>query len=432
VSERDAVPRAIEMRPLERPPQATIRVPGSKSITNRALLLAALAEGESVVEGALFSDDSTYMAAALRQLGAGVEEDRGAARFRVRGTGGVWGTGEAALFIGNAGTAARFLVAALCLGRGTYVLDGNERMRQRPIGDLITALRSLGVDLESPTDCPPVTIRAAGLPGGVVEVSSGRSSQFLSAMLMVAPYATADLEIRASDDLIARPYVDMTLAMMAQFGVDVARDGYRSFRAAHGQRYRARRYPVEADASSAHYFLAAAALTGGEVRIEGVGRESLQGDIGFADALGQMGAAVSWQSDAVSLRGGARLRGGDFDMNAISDTSMTLAVLAPFAEAPVRIRNVAHIRGQESDRLAAVTAELTKLGARVVQRDDGWEISPSAPGELHGAEIETYDDHRIAMAFALAGLRIPGVVIRDPGCVAKTYPDFFADLERLR
>lgn len=423
---------SLEIQPLTRPPQATIRPPGSKSITNRALLMAALADGESTIDGALFSDDSIFMAASLRQLGIEVVEDRAAARFVVRGNGGRWRAAEATLFIGNAGTAARFLVAAACLGSGTYVVDGSERMRQRPIGDLVDALRSLGVKVDCPTRCPPVTIRAEGLPGGAVDVSSGRSSQFLSAMLIAAPYALAPLEVRASEDLIARPYVDLTLAMMKQFGVDTPRDGYRSFRPPQGARYRARRYAVEADASGAHYFLAAAALAGGEVRVEGMGRSSLQGDAQFAAVLERMGATVRWEEEAVVVRGGERLRGGDFDLNAISDTSMTLAVIAAFASEPVRVRNVAHIRGQESDRLTATTTELRKLGARIEQQSDGWKIEPAKEGELHGAEIDTYDDHRIAMALSLAGLRLPGVVIRDPGCVAKTYPGFFADLEKLR
>lgn len=419
----------IEIRPLSRPPEAVVEVPGSKSLTNRALLVAALAEGDSTLERALFSDDSIRMAEALRRLGAGVDEDRAGSRIRVRGTGGRWTAREATLDAGNAGTAARFLVAAAAIGHGRFVVDGNERMRKRPIQDLVDALRALGVALDCPTGCPPVTIHAAGLPGGTVEVAGGRSSQFLSGLLLAAPYAQADLEIRAGDGLIAKPYVDMTLAVMEQFGVRVARDGYRSFRVAHGQHYRGRDYRVEADASSAHYFLAAAALTGGVVRVQGVGRASLQGDVHFADLLERLGAEVRWEDDAITVRGAARLAGLDADMNAISDTSMTLATLAPFARAPVRIRNVAHIRLQESDRIAAVATELRKLGGDVMEHEDGWEIRPSA---LHGGEVETYDDHRIAMAFALIGLRVPGVVIRDPRCVDKTFPDFFERLEALR
>lgn len=425
-----AVSGRLEILPLARPPHTVVRgLPGSKSLTNRALLMAALADGDSVLDGALFSDDSIHMAESLRRLGASVEEERAARRFRVGGVGGAWPRAQAELDVGNAGTAARFLAAAVCLGRGTYVIDGNARMRRRPIGDLVEALRALGVRVECPSGCPPLTIHAAGLPGGTVAVAGGQSSQYLSGLLLAAPYAAGDLEIQSGEELIARPYVDMTIAAMADFGVAVERDGYQSFRVRRGQRYRGRTYAVEADASSAHYFLAAAALCGGEVRVEGVGRGSSQGDAQFAAVLERLGARVAWEPAAVTVEGPAALAGGDFDMNAMSDTSMTLAVLAAFAREPVRIRGVAHIRHQESDRIAAVAAELGRLGGRIAERDDGWDIEPSA---LHGGEVHTYDDHRIAMALALVGLRVPGVVVLDPGCVAKTFPEYFTALEGLR
>lgn len=418
------------LEPLARPPDATVRVPGSKSITNRALLLAALAEGETVVRGALFSDDTAYMAAALRQLGVPVREDAAGAAFAVQGCSGRFPATEATLFVGNAGTAARFLVAAACLGHGRFVVDGNARMRERPIGDLLAALGALGADVSSPTGCPPVTIAARGLPGGRAQVASHRSSQFLSALLMVAPYAAQDVCLEIGGALIAKPYVDLTVGVMAQFGVRVDRDGYAWFRVGHGQRYRGPgTYAVEADASSAHYFLAAAALTGGVVRVEGVGRDSLQGDARFVDVLEAMGATVEREGRALVVRGAAPLRGVDVDLNALSDTAPTLAVVAAFAAGRTRIRGVAHIRHQESERVASVTAELRKLGAGVQECDDGWVIEPAA---LRGAEIETYDDHRLAMAFALAGLRLSGVAIRNPGCVRKTFPEFFACLEGLR
>jgi 3-phosphoshikimate 1-carboxyvinyltransferase len=407
-----------------------LRVPGSKSITNRALLLAALADGETQLRHALFSDDTTYMAEALRRLGVEVDEDQAAARFRVRGSGGRLDASSATLYAGNAGTAVRFLTALACLGRGEYVVDGSERMRQRPIGDLVKALRKLGADIDCPSDCPPVTIRAAGLHGGRVGVSGARSSQYLSALLMVAPCAREDVEIEVIDELVAKPYVDMTIAMMRQFGVTVDRDGYRLFRVAAGQRYRRQSgYDVEADASSAHYFLAAAALTGGRVRVVGVGTRSLQGDARFATVLERMGAVVKCGENDITVEGSTQLRGLDVDMGDISDTAMTLAVMAPFAQSPMRIRNVAHLRIQESDRIAAVATELRKLGGLITEHDDGWEIEPST---LHGGEIETYDDHRIAMAFAILGLRVGGVVILDPACVSKTFPMYFETLERLR
>ncbi len=425
-----AAPDEIEITPLARPPDATLQVPGSKSITNRALLLAALARGQSVLNHALFSDDTRYMADGLRRLGLGVEADESAARIRVAGGGGRWPVAEADLFAGNAGTAMRFLVAALCLGRGRYRVDGSPRMRERPIKDLVDALRQLGARVTcAPSGCPPVTVESDGLQGGLAVLPGDRSSQFLSAVLQVAPYARRDVVITVPGTLIAQPYVDMTIALMAAFGVVVERDGYREFRIASGQTYRARRYTIEPDASSAHYFLAAAALTGGRVRIDGLGRGSIQGDVRFADVLAQMGATVTWADGSVEVRGPAQLDGIDVDLNALSDTAPTLAALAPFARAPVRIRNVAHVRWQESDRLTAVATELRRLGADVEELEDGLVVRPSV---LRPGVVQTYDDHRLAMSFALIGLRAGGIRIAHPGCVAKTFPDYFARLEELR
>ena len=422
---------AILVRPLARPPDAAVRVPGSKSISNRVALLAALADGRSVLDGVLFSDDTRYMAAALRGLGIAVAADEAAARLTVDGTGGRWPRAGAELFVGNAGTAMRFLVAALCLGHGRYRIDGTARMRERPIQELVDALGRLGatVRCETGRGAPPVLVEADGLRGGATELAAARSSQFVSALLQVAPYAAQDVTITLTGEVIAQPYIDMTVAVMAQWGVTVARDGERVYRVAAGQRYRAQRYAVEPDASSAHYFWAAAALTGGRVRVDGLHRHSLQGDVQFAALLERMGATVHWAADAITVEGPAALGGVDADLNAFSDTAPTLAVLAPFATAPVHIRNVAHLRWQESDRLRAVATELARLGARVEERADGLTIWPSV---LHGARVATYDDHRIAMAFALVGLRVEGVEIAEPGCVAKTFPDFFARLETLR
>lgn len=422
---------AVAVAPLTRPPDATVRVPGSKSISNRAALLAALADGRSVLDGVLFSDDTRYMATALRALGIAVEADEAAARLTVDGGGGRWPAAAAELFVGNAGTAMRFLVAALCLGRGHYRIDGSPRMRERPIGELVGALRQLGGDPRCAAggDTPPVVVRAAGLRGGACSLAAARSSQFVSALLQVAPYAASDVAIELTGEVIAQPYIDMTVAVMAQWGVGATRDGARRYRVAAGQRYRAQRYAVEPDASSAHYFWAAAALSGGTVRVPGLHRGSLQGDVRFAALLERMGARVRWQADAITVSGAAPLGGIDADLNAFSDTAPTLAVLGAFCAAPVHIRNVAHLRWQESDRLRAVATELGRLGARVEERQDGLTVWPSA---LHGGRVATYDDHRIAMAFALAGLRTPGIEIADPGCVAKTFPDFFARLGELR
>jgi len=421
---------AVEIAPIMRPPDVVVRVPGSKSLTNRALLLAALASGESTLEHALFSDDTRYMVGALQRLGLDLAIDEPAERIRVAGAGGRWPVAEAELFVGNAGTAMRFLVAALCLGHGKYRIDGTERMRQRPVGDLVDALRQLGARVTCAANGgPPVGIEARGLQGGLAVLSGERSSQFLSAVLQAAPYAARDVVVTLPGPLVAQPYVDMTIGLMATFGVTVEREGYREFRVPAGQAYGARVHTIEPDASSAHYFLAAAALTGGRVRIQGLGRGSLQGDVRFADVLAAMGATVAWSDDGVEVRGPAQLDGIDIDLNALSDTAPTLAVLGAFARAPVHIRNIAHVRWQESDRLAAVATELRGLGVSVDELPDGLVVRPSA---LRPGLVRTYDDHRIAMSFALAGLRTPGIRIADPGCVGKTFPDYFARLETLR
>ncbi len=418
------------VQPLSRPPDCAVQVPGSKSITNRALLIAALADGESILDGALFSDDTHYMVEAWRRLGVAVRADAAASRITVGGCAGSVPAAGAELYVGNAGTAMRFLVAALCVGRGRFRVDGNARMRQRPIEDLLDALRQLGAQVcgVGADGYPPVVIDANGLPGGQARIVAAKSSQFLSAVLLAAPYARAGVAVEVSGALAAPPYVDMTIGVMAAFGVSVTRDGYQRFDV-RPQHYAGQRYRIEPDASSAHYFLAAAALTGGRVRVNGLGRRSLQGDVRFVEVLEQMGAAAVRGEDFVEVRGGAQLNGVDVDLNAMSDTAPTLAALAPFARTPVTIRNVAHVRLQESDRLHAVATELQRLGVRVHEREDGLVIEPA---QIQPAVVETYDDHRIAMSFALIGLRVPGIGIRDPHCVRKTFPDFFARLEELR
>jgi len=405
-------------------------VPGSKSITNRALLIAALADGESTIAAALFSDDTHYMAQGWRQVGISVTEDAAGERFTVGGCGGVVPAPQADLYVGNAGTAMRFLVAALCVGHGQFRVDGSARMRERPIQDLLDALAQLGAQVRSAAGngCPPVLIDADGLAGGRARISADKSSQFLSAVLLAAPYARRRVEVEVVGGLVAPPYVDMTVGLMRAFGVAVQHEDHRRF-TVDAAVYGARRYHVEPDASSAQYFLAAAALCGGRVRVPGLGSHSLQGDVRFVDLLEQMGATVVRGDDFLEVRGGAQLDGIEADMNAISDTAPTLAALAPFARRPVVIRNIAHVRLQESDRLHAVATELQRLGVRVRELDDGLRIEPST---IRPAVVETYDDHRLAMAFALVGLRAPGVAIRDPQCVRKTFPDFFSRLEVLR
>jgi 3-phosphoshikimate 1-carboxyvinyltransferase len=422
----------LPITPLARPVNGMVAIPGSKSITNRALLLAALAEGPSRVTGALFSDDTRYMAAALQALGITVRADEPGEVYEVEGKGGRILAKEADLFVGNAGTAARFLTAFLTLGHGRYRLDGIPRMRQRPMGDLLDALRQLGVDVraEHGDDCLPIIVRGHGLAGGKATLRAGLSSQFLSALLMVAPLSRDGVEIALQGELASQPYVEMTMRMMEQWGARATHEEFRRFHVPGGQRYRAQTYRVEPDASGASYFFAAAAVTGGRVRVEGIGYPgALQGDLDFVKALGQMGCLLSTCRDYTEVRGPERLRGIDVDMNAISDTVMTLAAIAPFADGPTTIRNVAHIRHKETDRLAALATELRRLGVTVEEREDGLTIHPAAA--LRPAVIETYDDHRMAMSFAITGLRAPGIALRDPECVNKTFPDFFERLAKL-
>ncbi|MCC6729294.1 MAG: 3-phosphoshikimate 1-carboxyvinyltransferase [Chthonomonadales bacterium] len=421
----------LTIRPLDGPLDATVRLPGSKSLTNRALLLAALADGPSRIRNALFSDDTRYMAGALRALGLEVTEDADALTVTVNGAGGRVPASTADLRVGNSGTSARFLTSYLALGAGTYRLDGTARMRRRPIGDLLRSLRELGADVRCPGEegYPPVEVRASGLPGGSCRLAASASSQFLSALLMVAPYARQGVRVQVDGPLVSQPYVEMTLGVMAEWGVRASHQHWRAFDVEPGGRYRARVYDVEPDASAASYFMAAAAVTAGHVRIPGLGRASVQGDLAFADVLRRMGCSVRWERDAIEVIGPDRLVGVDVDMNAISDTVMTLAAIAPFAATATTIRNVAHVRHKETDRLAALAAELRRLGVTVDEREDGLRIDP---GPLRPTAVSTYDDHRMAMSFAVAGLRAPGIAIRDPGCVAKTFPGFFDVLEGIR
>lgn len=413
---------------LRHPIDATVRVPGSKSITNRALLLAALAEGVSHLRGCLDADDPRYFLQALRDLNVPVEVSSDRTSVTITGTGGRFPAEEADLFLGNAGTATRFLCAALTLGQGSYRIDGVARMRERPIQDLLDGLGALGADCTSElaTGCPPVRIRATGLDGGVCRLAGNVSSQFLSAVLMVAPLARRDVVIELTSGLVSRPYIDMTIAMMRQFGVEVGEPRTGKFVVECGQRYSATEYDVEPDASSASYFMAAAALTGGRVVLPGLGAVSLQGDTRFADVIAQMGCEVDYRHEGLVIQGKAHMNGVDIDMNEISDTVMTLAAIAPFADSPTTIRNVAHIRVKETDRLAAISTELGRIGVRTEATGSSITVYP---GPVRAAQIETYDDHRMAMSFAIAGIRAGGIEILNPGCVAKTFPTFFEVLE---
>lgn len=413
------------------PVNGVIRPPGSKSITNRALVCAALANERSVLTGVLRSEDTDVMVAALRRLGVGIEIGATEDCLLVTGCGGRLPAEAVDLYVANSGTTARFLTAVAALGRGVYRFDGTRRMRERPIRDLLDALGQLGVEAvsELANGCPPVVVRGrSGLHGGRATIAGGVSSQFVSGLLMAAPYAETDVVLELQGNVVSEPYIDMTLAVMSAFGVSVGHDVPTRFVVPAAQRYRACHYAIEPDASAASYFFAAAAITGGTVTVEGLSRGSLQGDLAFCECLRQMGCHVCYGDDSVTVSGGA-LRGIDVEMGAISDTCQTLAVVALFAEGPTTVRGVVHIRHKETDRLAALAAELGRLGAGVRELPDGLVITP---GDLHGVEIETYKDHRMAMSLALAGLKVPGVSIRDPGCVAKTYPRFFSDLDSLR
>ena len=417
---------ALEIEPLRAPIRATVELPGSKSLTNRALVVAALADGESCLRNTLESDDTRWMREALVRLG--FEVTREGSTIRVGGRAGMIPAREAELYGGNAGTAVRFLTSLVALGHGRYRIDGDRRMRERPIGDLLGALGTLGAHARSEpgNGCPPLIVEADGLEGGEVAVAGQTSSQYASSILMVAPYARREVRLRVTGELVSRPFVDMTIEVMRRFGIACARDGG-SIRVPAGACYAPRDMTIEPDATAASYFLAAAALVGGEITVPGLGSDSLQGDLGFTEVLSAMGASVTVGETGVTVRGN-RLQGFDHDFRAISDTFLTAAALAPFASTPSRIRGIGHTRHQETDRVAAVARELRRLGVSVTETADSLEIRPST---VHGGEVETDDDHRMAMSFALVGLRVPGVRIRNPGCVAKTFPDYFDRLRRL-
>jgi 3-phosphoshikimate 1-carboxyvinyltransferase len=431
------LPALLPISPLARPPSTAVQVPGSKSITNRALVLAALYGHRDGCElrGALRCEDTQVMVAGLRELGIAVEPRWSEAIVLVTpsSTGQAIPATDADLFVANSGTTMRFLTAVAALGQGHYRLDGVPRMRERPIEDLLIALCQLGVrqaQSEHHNGCPPVIISTSGLAGGTARVKGDISSQFLSALLMVAPLARAAVTLEIEGPLVSAAYIAMTGKMMAQFGLDASFDQEcRRFTVPPRQPGGIADYDIEPDASAASYFFAAAAIAGGRVTVLGIPYEgSLQGDVRFVDVLAAMGCRVERCTSGITIHG-RPLHGIDVEMNDISDTVMTLAAVACFAEGPTTIRNVGHIRHKETDRLAALATELRKVGAAVDEFADGLTITP---GPLHGAEIETYNDHRMAMGMALVGLKVPGVVIKNPACVAKTYPDFFRDLEKLR
>ncbi len=411
---------------------ARIQVPGSKSITQRALIAAALADGVSRLQGPLASDDTRYTIGALAAMGMDVDQNKGV--WEVRGKGGCVKAPGEPLYLGNNGTATRFLTSVAALASGGVAITGDRRMEQRPIEPLLVALRGWDVRVKSRnnTGCPPLDIEAAGLAGGRTVLPEGKSSQYLSSLLLVAPYARQPAELVVEGRVFSRPYVEMTLAVMADFGIRVEASPQLDFFRIPRGRYRASTYRIEGDASSASYFWAAAAVTGGRVTVTNVPVPSLQGDALLVPLLARMGCRVVQSGGGITVRGPEKLTAVTADMGNMPDVAPTLAVVAAFAEGTSVIENIAHLRIKECDRLAAVVSELRKLGAHVEEEEDRMIIHGRAGGTgLHGARIHTYDDHRIAMSFAVAGLRVGGVEIGDPGCVAKSFPDFWQRFDQL-
>lgn len=413
--------------------QASVDIPGSKSYTNRAIMCACLADGRSILKNASLCEDTRLLTDALGEVAFTISEARERKELIIEGLNGEIPARRANLGLGNAGTSIRFLMSFLALSHGDFVLDGDERMRQRPVDDLLVALNHLGCRALSVHNngCPPVVIVGSGLTGGRVDISGERSSQFASSLLLAAPYASADLDIGVRGKLVSRPYIQMTRQTMAAFGVEtqeVVGAEEVVYRVKSGKGYRATEYAVEPDASGATYFWALAAITGGRIFTPGFAKGSLQADIRFLELLQRMGAKVAWRDGGVEVAGGP-LTGIDADLGDLPDAVPTLAVTALFAKGATSIRGVPHLRIKESDRIASLRKELEKLGASVEEREDGLEIRP---GTLRGGTIETYNDHRIAMSFAIAGAARGGVRVEGPGCVEKSFPDFFDRLMTLR
>jgi len=426
----EAFPPQLTLAPAAHA-EGVVALPGSKSISNRTLLLAALARGTTTLTGLLESDDTRVMLDALRALGI-AWRDAGGHRYEVPGADGAFPVKEADLFLGLSGLSMRTLAAALAFSGGRYRVDGVPRMRERPIGDLVDALRPLGAEIayESNAGFPPLLIGPGKPAAAPVRIRGDVSSQFLTGLLQALPLLRADVTVAVEGDLISRPYVEITLNLMRRFGVTVERDGWTSFRVPAGEGYRSPgTLGVEGDASGASYFLAAGALGGGPVRVTGVGRDSIQGDVAFADELARRGADVRFGPDWIETRAGAPLKGGTIDCVAIPDAAMTFAITALFADAPTTLTGIGSWRVKETDRLAAMATELRKVGATVAEGPDWLTVAP--PARLLPATIATYDDHRMAMCFALVAFGGVPVTIDDPGCVRKTFPEYFDALARI-
>ena len=422
--------KTLTLEPISRV-EGTVNLPGSKSVSNRALLLAALAKGTTRLTNLLDSDDIRHMLAALKALGVSYELSADKTVCTVQGVGRPFNaSAPLSMFLGNAGTAMRPLCAALCLGQGEFTLTGEPRMEERPIGHLVDALREAGAEVNylKRDGYPPLTIVGKGLPGGDVHIDGSVSSQFLTALLMAAPLASGDSRIIIKGELVSKPYIDITLHIMQQFGVTVEHDNYQIFHVRGNQSYLSPGdFLVEGDASSASYFLAAGVIKG-KVRVTGIGKNSIQGDIRFADVLEAMGGKITWGDDYIEAEQG-KLHGVDLDLNHIPDAAMTIATAALFASGKTAIRNIYNWRVKETDRLNAMATELRKLGADVVEGEDFIEVTP--PAHLQHAAIDTYNDHRIAMCFSLVALSDTPVTINVPGCTSKTFPDYFDKLASI-
>jgi 3-phosphoshikimate 1-carboxyvinyltransferase len=416
----------IEVRPLSHC-DGVVTIPGSKSYTHRALILSSLADGESVLINTLQCEDTESTVRALIKFGVPVFWERD--RVRVLGRGGKFKTTDDRIDVGHSGASMRFLTALAALKKGITLLDGSDRMRKRPMGELLNGLGELGVKAYSQKgdDCPPVVVESHGLKGGRARIKGEESSQFLSGLLMVAPYALRDVNIEVTGPLASKPYVDITRDVMSAFGVEIQSQGYRSFFIKAGQHYLPQNYQIEGDASNASYFFSAAAVCKGRVKVKNLNPATIQGDIGFLEILERMGCRVTRGSDWVEVLGG-EFYGIEIDMNEMPDLVPTLAVTTAFAQGKTVIQNIGHLRVKESDRIHALAVELSKMGVRVKEEEDGLEIEGGKP---HGAEIETYDDHRMAMSFAIAGLAIPGVKIKGERCVDKSFPRFWEKLQKL-
>jgi len=415
----------IKIKRLRKRLNAVIKAPSSKSYTNRALVISALAEGKSVLKNASFSEDSLRMVKALKEFGIKIFRDK--KNLIVYGGISKIITPRKKIYIGNAGTAMRFLAGFSAIVKGRTIIDGNARMRQRPIKDLIDAMNSMGVNAYSlnKNGCPPVAVEGGNFIGGKCRIKADVSSQFLSSILMVAPYSEKGVEIEIEGKLTSEPYIDMTLDVMKRFGMGAKRRG--NIIVVKRGKYRSREYEIEGDFSNASYFFAAAAITHGKIRVVNLNPNSAQGDKKFADLLKRMGCRIKKMRDVIEVEGG-RLKGIDADMNKMPDIVPTLAVVAAFAEGKTKIRNVANLRVKESDRISSVARELRKIGAEVMEKKKGMEIMPH---KLKGAKIETYNDHRIAMAFSIAGLAVEGIIIKNPSCVKKSFPGFFEAMKSL-